>query len=188
MNYLRNVSAKLLAVILSVGLAPVASASILVQLDSITPDPLYDYLWSFSITATPTDGFFPDYNPYFTIYGLPGTTNTVEAPQYWQASGGAGSVTFRWGADSAPEVPGSATSYLNRGPFKIFLTVGTLPATDLTFAWQDYTTYPQTGELQSGRGTVVVGNGVHTSVPEPETLALLGLGLAGLVASRRDKR
>jgi hypothetical protein len=188
-SFARVLRLALVAVVCWVGATPLASASIIVESTGITPDSTFgfnDYLWTFSITATATDGFFPDRNCcYFIISGLPGTVVTVEAPEYWQASGSSAGIKFVWGADSAPEVPGSATSYLNRGPFKIFLTDGT--PTDLTYEWQDYSAYPYTqGQLQSGRGTITMGT--TTAVPEPATLSLLAAGLVGIGWTRRRKR
>jgi hypothetical protein len=180
----------LLAVAQWIGTSQVASATIIVQNTGITPDATFgnDYLWTFSITATPTDGFFPDSSCcYFTISGLPGSTVTVEAPEFWGASGNsaARSVRFTWGSGSAPEVPGSATSYLNRGPFRIFLTEGT--PTDLTYDWQDWSTYPYVdGQIQSGRGTIPAL--VVAPVPEPSTLSLCVLGLAGVGLARRRRK
>ena len=208
-RHLLNLAATLLLGGIVVGaMPPVASASIIVHLDSVTfiPSGTFagDFRWRYSATATATDGFRSDTNVYFTIYDLPGTIVTVEAPANpdWGASGAPTgrtpsglfplddpaiqNVTFEYKDPS--ERPG--VDAFPTGTFDIILDTGTAVAS--VVAWQDYSAYPPpTGVLQSGLGTVEgvsTGPGPGTGVPAPGTLALLGLGLAGLAAVRRRKQ
>jgi hypothetical protein len=48
---------------------------------------------------------------------------------------------------------------------------------------------PTYGRTQGGHGTYYPsGSGGPTPVPEPATMALMGAGIAGLVAARRGRR
>jgi hypothetical protein len=172
----------------------------MVQLESVTPDVIFPgyYRWQFSATATPTDGVISGGDVYFTLYDLPETPYTVEAPGLWGAlSTGTGitpaglsptddpnirNVTFRYTDFSSR--PWNA-AILSGSTFDIILSTGNPVYGE--FSWQNYSAYPVSdGQLQSGLGTVSQGNSV--TVPEPATLGLVGLGLAVLAASRRRRQ
>ena len=173
-----------------------ATASIVVQLDSVQPDLAFpgNYRWSFSATASASDGFISGGDNYFTLYDLPGSLITVESGAlYWsgassQLSGltpagetpsddpGLPNVTFRYSSLSSR--PGNAA--LQAGDvFDIILSAGT--PVDLGYSWQDYSAYPVSdGRIQSGVGAIAA-----SQVPEPVTAGLMVLGLTGLAVSRR---
>ena len=194
---IRAVCISIIASLQLLGLSQEATASIIVQLDSVAPDLVYpgNYRWTFSASASSTDGFRNDGEDYFTIYDLPGSIFTVEANAlYWQASSSLtgetplgltptddpskSNVTFTYSDNS--NRPGNAAFQLG-DHFDIILTVNT--PVNLEYSWQDYSAYPIVNNpLQSGLGRIVQGN-----VPEPSTIGLIGLGLAGLGISRRKR-
>jgi len=181
-----------------IGFSQNASATIIVQLDSITPYiPVPgSYRWTFTATATPTDGFIAGGDNYFTIYDLPGPIVTVEANgAYWNSASSQllgitplgqnptdditlPNVTFKY--TDLGSRPGNA-AFQPGDHFDIMLNVST--PTEFVYSWQDYSAYPvSSGQLQSGIGTIVPSN-----IPEPATIGLIGLGLAGLGFSRRKR-
>ena len=194
---IRAVCISIIASLQLLGLSQEATASIIVQLDSVAPDLVFpgSYRWTFSATASSTDGFRDDGEDYFTIYDLPGSITTVESQAaYWGASSAMTgdtpvgviptddpskpNVTFTYNDSS--NRPGNAAFQLG-DHFDIILTDG-IPI-DIEYSWQDYSAYPIVNNpLQSGLGRIVQG-----SVPEPATIGLIGLGLAGLGISRRKR-
>ena len=194
---MRALCISIIASLQLLGLSQEATASIIVQLDSVAPDLVFpgNYRWTFSAIASSTDGFGSSVDNYFTIYDLPGSITTVEASAvYWGSASSAltgvtpvgltptddpskPNVTFRY-TDSSDR-PGNA-AFQAGDHFDIILSDG-IPI-DLQYSWQDYSAYPIVNNpLQSGLGTV------QNNVPEPATIGLIGLGLAGLGISRRKR-
>ncbi len=170
-----------------------ATAGLLVQLVSVSPASgafLGDYFWSYSLTID--NGDTCSYiGCYFTIYDF-GNTVTVEPPTGWtdslQNSGVTPSglsptdnstirnVTFTY--------PGTLSGTGQTIPdFNIVSPYGNVASGQ--FSWLDQN---GAGALQDGTADVGIPSPTGTSAPEPGTFALLGLGLAGLAASRRRKQ
>lgn len=183
--------AKLLG-LLAAGLmvAPVAPAGITVALDSVTPGAgMFNgyYIWSYSAVAPPTDSLF---GAYFTIYDWNADIYTVEAAADWHAGTSLlGDTPSGLSPTDDATIRNITFSFTKNQPgdiyagFRIISTVGTSGAGG--YSWYDFDVYPtQQGHARSGLGSVQVAERV-AAVPEPGSLALLALGLAGLGLTRR---
>lgn len=184
--------------------APTASAAVMVKLDSISAaGPSYpgNFRWKYTASATSTDGCTErfGFNVFFTIYDLPATiTTATAATAFWGASGSSsGKTPDGLSPIDDPNINNLTFTYqdLSDRPcedafessafFEVIMPTSTPVFSQ--YGWQTYSAYPIVdGVLQGGLGVVADGLGDNGTVPEPGTLALIGL--AGLAALRRRKR
>ena len=192
--------------VLSIATTSPAAAAIIVSLDVTPVSPGFGicegyYIWSFSASGTPTDGFTPDDQEFITVYDIPGTICTAEPGALFGIRQRlTGFTPAGQTPTDDPALPNLTATYT--GPssrplssvstFEYFMRVFSSVATPaaLQYSWQDYSAYPvSTGVLQSGIGTISLaggnGDGGSTQVPEPGSALLLSLGLAGILAAYR---
>jgi hypothetical protein len=64
----------------------------------------------------------------------------------------------------------------------------TFDADDISIVWNTSSQFVFNGPLNNGQPPIGTASFLVTTVPEPGSLALLGVGFAGLAVSRRRKR
>ena len=182
----------LLVPVLVLLFAPFASAGLIVQLESVTPDLSFpgDFRWSYSLTIPDGEGCIST-GCFFTIYDFRGIV-TVETGQYFSAGGQLVGVTPSGLTPTddplVSNVHFSHTALNEVGPttvhhFDIISTLNTIAPGQ--FAGQDSDGYPGPESAHSFLrvlGTVGVP-AAPSSVPEPSSLILVASGLAVLAAA-----
>ena len=113
-----------------------------------------------------------------TVNGVGSDLGSTLSPQVWYGNAGLAS-TFASALQGSLGYPNFSGGSGNAAPFFAYLINSN------GFAAQAFYQNSQSVSGLSGNGTYVFA--VASRVPEPGTLALLGLGLAGLGLSRRRK-
>jgi PEP-CTERM motif len=193
---LKSVKALILAGTVGMGLlavnAPVR-ADIIPKLKAGSPTPSgSDWLWEY--TAKLTDEQFLKPGAFFTIYDFGGFVSANPSPANWVfSSSNVGITPVGLIISDNPAVPNLTWTYngpvTGNGPitYTSFSAISHFGAKTVSNYGASASLYDP-GELDHGLPTMNKGKIIAPVVPEPASMALLGLGAAPLLRLRRRSR